>query len=58
MAERFDPNDRVTRDDHTRDGTVKLTDTSKMIGTNARSLIQQAHVTCCHISNDRPLSIR
>ncbi len=39
-------------------GTVKLTGKSKMIGTNGRSPIQQAHVTCCHVSNDRPLSIR
>jgi len=39
-------------------GTVKLTNKSKMIGTNGHPRNQQAHVTCCHISNDRFLSNR
>jgi len=41
-----------------RVGTVKLSNKSKRIRTNRHFPIQQAHVTCHHVSNDRFLSNR
>ena len=38
-------------------GTVKLASKSKILRTSRHFPIQQAHVTCCHVSNDLLLSI-
>jgi len=39
-------------------GTVKLTNVGKIGRAHRLVPVQQAHVTCCHVSNDRLLSNR